>query len=135
MGKLAVIDVDRADLKSHGFGILDGQMTEPAHAGDRDPFAGLGFGLLDPLISRNAGTDERGGFLSRKTGWNMSDVVRIGQNTFGEPPIPGVATELGIGADCLPSGQAVFAMPARRIEPRHSDPVALLHDSDARSHR
>ena len=41
VGELAVIDVDRADEESHGLGILDRQMPEPAGAGDGDPFAGL----------------------------------------------------------------------------------------------
>ena len=41
MGELTFIDVDRADEKSHGLGILDGQMPKPTSAGDGDPFAGL----------------------------------------------------------------------------------------------
>ena len=38
--ELAVIDVDRADLKAHDLGILNGKMPEAAGAGDDDPFAG-----------------------------------------------------------------------------------------------
>ena len=49
VGKLAVVDIDRADLKPHRLGILDGKVAEAAGAGDDDPLACPGFGLLDAL--------------------------------------------------------------------------------------
>ena len=47
--ELAVVDVDRTDLEAHDFGILNGQMPQPASAGDDDPFAGLASVSLIPL--------------------------------------------------------------------------------------
>ena len=63
VGELAVIDVDRADVQSHGLGILDRQMPQAADAGDGDPFAGLRLGLLDSFVGGDAGADERRGII------------------------------------------------------------------------
>ena len=133
MGQLAVIDVDRADEQSHGLGILDRQMPESACSGDGDPFAGLRPGLLDPLVSRDAGADQRGCIHRGEAGRHMGDVVWICEEVLGKAAVPGIAAELGLGAHRLPPCQAILAMTTRRVEPGHSDPVALLYDRYARS--
>jgi len=64
-----VRDIDRVDLKAHNFRILNRQVPEPADAGDRDPIACAGAGLLDAFIRRDAGADDRcGGLRSRPFG-------------------------------------------------------------------
>src|SRR5664279_2516451 len=61
MGQFPIIDVDRTNEQSHGLGILDRQMPESACSRDGDPFAGLGRGLLDPLVGSDASADQWGG--------------------------------------------------------------------------
>ena len=46
-----------------------------------------------------------------------------------------VAAEFDFAADRLPRRQAMFAVPARGVEPRHADPVAVLHGGDVRPDR
>ena len=53
-------------------------MPESATAGDGDPLAGLRFGLLDPLIGRDARADQRGRIQRREAGRDVGDVVRVG---------------------------------------------------------
>ena len=63
----------------------------------------------------------------------MGDVVRIREDVLGKSAVFRIAAELGVGAHRLPTRQAIIAAAARRVEPRHSDPVALLHRRYARS--
>jgi hypothetical protein len=60
----------------------------------------------------------------------MGDVVRIGDDIFGEAAILGIAAEFRVGTDRLPCGQAMFAVTAGRVEPRYSDPVAFSNNLD-----
>ena len=133
MGQLAVINVDGANEQSHGLGILDGQVPESASAGDSDPFARPRLSLLDPLVGRDSSADQRRGFRRRKTGRNMGNVVRVGKDILGKTAVRGVAAELRLRAHRFPSRQAILAVTARRVEPGHSDAVALLNDRHARS--
>ena len=57
--KFAVVDVNRADVKTQRLGVLHPEMPEPANARDHDPFTRLGLGLLDALVRGDAGTDQR----------------------------------------------------------------------------
>jgi hypothetical protein len=61
----------------------------------------------------------------------MGDVIRIGDDVFGEAAVPGIAAEFRVGTDRLPCRQAMLAMTAGRVEPRHSDPIAFPGDLDA----
>ena len=63
MRELAVVDIDRADLQAHRLGILDRQMPEAADAGDDDPLARPRLRLLDALIGRDPGADQRRGLV------------------------------------------------------------------------
>jgi hypothetical protein len=63
----------------------------------------------------------------------MGNVIWIGEEVFGKTAVPGVAAELRLRAHRLPARQAVLAVTTRRVEPRHPDPVALLHNCHARS--
>jgi hypothetical protein len=64
----------------------------------------------------------------------MRDVVGVSEDVLGEPAILGVAGEFGLGADRLPGRKAILAMPAGGIKPRHTHPIAFLHDRDTRAH-
>jgi len=65
----------------------------------------------------------------------VRDIVRVGQDVFGEPAVLGVAAKLRLAADRLPRGQAVFAMAAGGVEPGHADTVAFLDDANAGAER
>lgn len=122
-----VRDIDRDDLKTHDFRILNRQVPEPADAGDRDPIARAGAGLLDAFIRRDAGADDRCGGLRSQPLRNMRDVVGIGENVLGEAAVTRVAAKLRLRTNGLPSRETVFTVPTRRVEPRHADPIAFLH--------
>ena len=100
--KFAVVDIDGADLKSHDFGVLNGEVSKTARAGYDDPLASLSLGLLDALVGRYAGADDRRRLLGIEVRRNMGDVVRIGEKIFGKAAVLGVAAELRLGADRLP---------------------------------
>src|ERR1700722_17380826 len=102
---------------------------------DGDPLARPRLGLLDSLVGGDAGTDERRGIRWRKTGRNMSDVVWVRKQKLGKAPISCIAAELRLRAHRLPTGQAILAMAARRVEPRDPHPVTLFHRRHARSNR
>src|SRR5271157_1851222 len=49
----------RGDVHAHGLGVLDSQLAQPAHAGDRDPLARPHLRLLDALVGRHPGAQDR----------------------------------------------------------------------------
>src|ERR1700730_5811471 len=65
----------------------------------------------------------------------MGDVIRIGDDVFGEAAVPGIATEFRVGTYRLPGRQAMLAVTAGRMEPGHADPIAFPDDLDAGAHR
>jgi hypothetical protein len=134
MGQLAIIDVDGADEQFRGLGILNGQVTESAKARDSDPFARLRRSLLDLLVSGDSSTDQWRGIRSRNDARHMRKVIRVGEDVLCKTPVPGVAAELRQSAHRLPAFQAVLAVPTRRRQPGHPDPVALLYNGHARSY-
>jgi len=75
------------------------------------------------------------GLHRRQTWGNVRDVVRVGDDELGEAAVLGVAAELRLGAHGLPRRQAVLAVSARRVQPRHPDPLAFLDLGDSRAHR
>jgi hypothetical protein len=129
--QLAVVDVDGAYFQSHGLGVLDRQMAKPADARNGDPFPGLRFGLLDALVGRDPGADDRRGVLRGKACRYVSYVIRVGEDIFGVATVFCVSPELCIRTHRFPGLQTIFAMTAGRIEPRHPDTVAFLHDGYA----
>src|ERR1700733_2863 len=78
-------------------------MPESATAGDGDPLAGFRFGLLDPLIGRDASADQWGSIQRREAGRYMGDVVRVCEEVIGKAAVFGIAAELGFRANGLPS--------------------------------
>jgi RHS repeat-associated protein len=67
MRELAIINVNRADLQTHGLSILDRQMPEATGTRNGDPFSGTHVGFFDSLVGRDARTDDRRGLRSRKS--------------------------------------------------------------------
>ncbi len=126
--QLGVVDIDTTDHQAHGLGVLDRQVSQAAAAGDGHPLAGLRLGLLDALVGSDPRADQGRGLFGAEALGNVRDVVGVGQDVLGEAAIPGVAAELGLSANGLPRGQAVFAVTAGRVEPGHADSVALLDD-------
>ncbi len=108
-------------------------MSETPSAGNCDPFARPCCGLLDSFVGGYPGTDERRSLGSLKAGRDMGHVIRVREDVLDEAAVPGITAELRLGAHRLPSRQAILAMTTRRVEPRNADPVALLHDRNARS--
>ncbi len=100
--QFAVINIDRADQQTHRLGILNSKVSEAAAARDRDPLTRLCFRLLDSLVGRDAGANERRSFGRRETFRDMCHIIRIGKNVFRETTVLGVAAELRFGTNCLP---------------------------------
>jgi len=129
--QFAVVDIDGTDSKAHHLGVLNPEVAEATGAGDHDPLARPRLGFLDALVSGNAGADQRRGELRVESIWDMRDIIRVGDNVFGEAAVPGIAAELCFRADGLLGRQAMLAMAAGRVEPRHADPIAFLDALDA----
>ena len=87
---------------------------------------------LMPFVGGDPCTDERRGLLGAEAGGHMRDIIRIGENVLGEATVLGVAAELRLRAYRLPGRQAMLAMTAGRIEPRHAHTVTLFDDRHAR---
>jgi hypothetical protein len=104
-------------------------MTQAADAGNGNPLSRFRSRFFDAFIGGDAGANDRSGFDGLKAGGNVGDVIWIGQNVFGKAAVLGVAAELRVGTNRLPSGQAIFAMTARRIKPGHTHAVAYLDDA------
>src|SRR5580692_961869 len=98
-------------------------MPNAAGAGDHDPLARLRPRLLDPLVGGDAGANQRRRQLELESIRDMGDVIRIGDDVFGEATVPGIAAEFRVGTDRLPGRQAMLAVTASRVEPGHSDPI------------
>jgi hypothetical protein len=64
---------------------------------------------------------------------NVGDVIWIGQNVFRKAAVLAVTAELRVGTNRFPSRQAIFAMTARRVKPRHTDSFAYFHRRHART--
>ena len=65
----------------------------------------------------------------------MADIVRIGEDIFGETAVDRIAGVLLALAQRLPAAQAMHTLAAGGIEPGNADAVAFLDVGDARSDR
>ena len=128
--ELLIGDVDCSNMEAHRLGVLDGEVTEAADAGDDDPVAGLGIGGLEALVHRDAGADDGRDFDEADVLGKVSYVVRIGDGIFCIATVLGVAAELSLGAAGLLSSEAVDALAAGGIEPDDADAVAFLDGLD-----
>jgi len=110
MCKFAVVDVDRADEETHRLSVLDGKVAKTTTAGNGYPLAWSRGCLFEALICGDAGADEWGSFCWRQAFGNVSDIVGVSEDVFGEAAVFGVAAELGGGTDSLPRAETVFAV-------------------------
>jgi hypothetical protein len=122
--------VDCGNVEAHGLGVLDGQVTEAADAGDDDPVAGLGVGGLKALVDRDAGAHDRRDFDEANVLGQVSYVVWIGHGVIRIATVLGVATELSLGTAGLLTGEAVGAQAAGGVEPHDANAVAFLDGLD-----
>jgi hypothetical protein len=109
-------------------------MAEPADSRNDDPVAGPGIGGLEPLVDRNPGAQDRRDLDERNVLGQMSYIVRIRHDIFGEASVHRIAGVLLLLAQRLPSPQAVFAVTAGGIEPGDADAVAFPDVRDAGAH-
>ena len=131
--ELGVVDVDRGDVQAHRPGVLHRHVAEPADARDHHPVAGLGVGHLQTLVDGDAGAEDRRDLDEVDVGRQVADEVRVGHHVFGEAAVHRIAGVLLALAERLPAAEAVPAVAAGGVEPRHADPVALLDVLDARA--
>src|SRR4030095_1701659 len=127
--------IDGGDVHAHCLRVLDCHVAEAADARDHHPFAGPDLRLLKTFVDGHSGAQDR----SRRTPFKIvrqaTDVVWIGQRIFREAAVYGVAAvQLG-AAPRLPPGPAARAVPAGRMQPRNSDPIALLDAADGTAQR
>jgi hypothetical protein len=82
MGELAVVHVNRANVQAHDLGVLNGQMSQAADAGNGDPLTGLRAGFLDAFIGGDARANDRCRFRGFQPGRYVGDVIRIPARNF-----------------------------------------------------
>ena len=131
--ELAIVDVDRGHIETHGSGILHRHVAEPANAGDDHPLAGSGLGGLQSLVDGDARAEDRRNVEEVDIVGKVTNIVGIGEDIFGKAAIDRIAGVLLFVAKRLPATQAMHAVPAGGVEPGHADPVAFLHMGDART--
>lgn len=132
--EFGVVDVDGDHLHPHGHRILYRHMAETADAGDDDRIAGPGIGHLQALVDRHARAQHRRDFVEADIVRQVADIIGVGQHVVGEPAIDRIAGVQLAFAQRLPSTEAVRAVTASGVEPRHADPVAFLHVGHALAH-
>ena len=130
-GELLLGDVECGDVKAHGLGVLHGDMAETTDAGNRNPFAWMGFGFLDSLVGSDPGAKDRGQRSKVAVLWQARDIVRRADGVFSEAAIHGVAAHVLGFAQRLPAGSAKLAPAARIVQPGRADRIAFLEPDDS----
>src|ERR1700722_860483 len=120
-------------MKSHRFGVLNGDVSETAGAGNDDPFAGTGLRLFQGFICGDAGAENRSGIRERKILGNATEIVGLSQSVFGEGAVDRVSGIFLFEAECFPSGETEIAVAAGAVQPGDSDAIAFFQVSDAGS--
>src|SRR5450830_800488 len=110
-------------------------MAQSANAGNNHPLPRTDIGLLDALVARHPGTNDRCRLTGIQRRRYMRDIFRIRQNVLGESAVARVATKLGLRAHGFPSLEAILAMTTGRIKPRHPHALAHLYRGDAAAQR
>ena len=131
--ELVLGDIDRDDLQSHGFCVLDRDMAEPAGARDDDPFAGPRFKLLQSLVGGDARAQDRGDRRIIDVLGQLCCERSRGDDVFGETAVHAVAGVVLMLAQRFPSGLAVFAGKAGIMQPRYADRIADFQVGHSRS--
>ena len=133
--ELGIVDIDRDHVKAHRDGVLHRHVTESADARYHQRIARLRFGHLQAFIDRHACAQHRRDLVEADIVGQVTDIVRIGEHIVREAAIDRIAgVELAF-AQRLPTAQAVNAMAAGGVEPRHADPVTFFHVRHPRAHR
>ncbi|MPN14723.1 hypothetical protein SDC9_162050 [bioreactor metagenome] len=109
-------------------------MPQAANAGNDHPIAGLAVEHFEALVYRHAGAQHRGCRGEFEGIGQFADIGRIGQHVLGVSTVHRVTCHLLAIAQSLPTGDAMLAMAAGRVQPRHADAVAFLDPGNARSH-
>ena len=133
--EFGVVDVDGHHAQAHRAGVLHGDVSKAADAGDRHPLPRPRVRHLQALVDRDARA--RDGRDLQRVGV-VRDARRIGgvdEHVAAEAAVDGVAAVLLALAQCLPAGAAVLARAARRPQPRVADFVADLEILDAFAER
>src|SRR5471032_2765711 len=133
VGELALVDVDRANVQTHGVGVLDTQMSQASDARDDDPFARAGLRFLDALVRRDAGADKRSCIPGGQMRRDMRYVVGVREDVLGEATVFRVAAELSLRTHGFTRREAIFAMSTCRIKPGHTNTVPFFHGRDTRA--
>jgi len=130
-GELVVGNIDGDYMHTHRLGILHGHVAEPPDSGNSHPAARLYFGLLQSLVNRHPGTQDRGRWPVIQGIRQLADVVCIGTDEFRIPAIDRIAGHLLAFAQGFPTAYAMLAMATGRMQPGHADAVAFFHMIDA----
>ncbi len=125
--QLGVVDVDGDHIEAHGLGILHRQVAEAADARDHHPVVRPGVGDLEPFVNGHAGAEDRRDLDKADVGGQVTDIVGIGNDIFGEAAVHRIAGVLLLLAQGLPAAHTVLAMATGGVKPGHADPVAFLH--------
>ena len=106
--ELVVGDVDGDDAHAHGDGVLDGDVSEAAGAGDDHELAEPGLRDLKALVDGDAGAEDRGDLDRVGALGDAGAVAGVDEHVFAEGAVDGVAAVLGVVAQGLPAGAAVL---------------------------
>ena len=89
---------------------------------------------LEPLVDRDPRAKDGRELGEAAIGRQVPDVAWIGQHVFCIASVDGVARHLLPIAQGFPAGDAVLAVAAGGVQPRHTDAVAFLHMLHASAH-
>jgi hypothetical protein len=122
--------IEGCDMQAHRLGVLDGNVAQPANAGDRDPLAGFRFGLLDALVCRDAGAEDRRHCREIRIARQPPDIGRGSDHIFGEAAIDTIACIVLRLAQTIPPRHAILAPTAGIVQPSDTDRVSLFQSGD-----
>src|SRR6187402_534653 len=97
-----------------------------------DPFSRPGLRLLDALVRRDAGADERSRIPGGQCRRYVRNVIRIGNNVLGEAAVLRVSAELRLRTYGFARSEAILTVSAGRIKPGHAHPVPFSNRRHAR---
>src|SRR5208337_2602871 len=95
-----------------------------------NPLPGLGFGLLDALVTRDPGTEDRRHLRKVRVFWQAATISRGSNHILGEAPVNVVTSVVLASAKAVPSCHAIFASAAGVVEPGDASCVAFHQSGD-----
>ena len=114
--------VERRDMQAHRLGVLHGELPEPADPGDRDPLARPRLGLLDALVSGDAGAKDRRHFREIRIVWATARHKARPDHVLGEAAVDAVAGIVLRLTEAVPSGHAILALATGIVQPGNARP-------------